>query len=198
MATGGCIAFNKHSMSSRKVADDGSSDAQMIKMACSRRRARCTHDTCYDHSNLAAYVQSALGDTWQIILPPALGVSLHIFAFNFLSLCPLFRLICPPSFEQKVKPPSEFPECKCASFSLLMCSMFLSILPILTSSTVMQALTSLLKPLVSLVSRLRTAFVGTARLQQWLYAVPSTLDLHAHEVNLKTQTPHLTPFRQKK
>jgi hypothetical protein len=62
------------SMSTRKVASVGSSDVQMIKLACSRKRARCTHDTCYDHSNLAAYVQSALGSAWQIVLPPALGV----------------------------------------------------------------------------------------------------------------------------
>ncbi len=62
-------------MSTRKVASVGSSDIEMIKLACSRQRARCTHDTCYDHSNLAAYVQSALGNTWQIVLPPALGVS---------------------------------------------------------------------------------------------------------------------------
>jgi hypothetical protein len=51
------------------------SDKQMIRMTCSRKRRRCSHETCYDHSNLAAYVRAALGDAWRVVLPPALGVS---------------------------------------------------------------------------------------------------------------------------
>jgi hypothetical protein len=69
-------------MRARKVADVESSDMNMIKLACSRERARCKHDTSYDHLNLAAYVQSALGGTWRIVLPPALGVS---YSQTFLS-----------------------------------------------------------------------------------------------------------------
>ena len=70
-------------MSTRKAARAVSSDMQMIKMACSRRRARCTHETCYNHSNLAAYVQSALGDAWRIVLPPELGVSCRCYCYSF-------------------------------------------------------------------------------------------------------------------
>ena len=66
---------SKHSDNMPKGKNAGSSDMQMIRTACSRKRCRCSHETCYDHSNLAAYVKSALGDTWRVILPPALGVS---------------------------------------------------------------------------------------------------------------------------
>lgn len=95
-------------MRARKVADVESSDMNMIKLACSRERAKLKHDTSYDHLNLAAYVQSALGGTWRVILPPALGVS---YSQTFLSLSTLPFLF---NFSnKKIKPPSEFPECKC-------------------------------------------------------------------------------------
>ena len=90
-------------MRARKVADVESSDMNMIKLACSRERAKLKHDTSYDHLNLAAYVQSALGGTWRVILPPALGVS---YSQTFLSLSTLPFLFnfsnrkssLPPSF----------------------------------------------------------------------------------------------------
>ena len=54
---------------------------QTLRSAQSRRRERCTLETVYDHSSLAAWVRSVLPD-WQVLTPPVFGRHLVAIGTN--------------------------------------------------------------------------------------------------------------------